>query len=209
MKSSPLLPLAPSSRRRTTSSRRSKSWQRNGTVLNLMALSIALSYLFSCHAFHSASSLWSSPTPRISAAAPKLMRTMSNMIPHGGKFRATAVTVQGQKAHDEMEQGGFSHNTALCCSNSRLFPQKMSPARRRVHPLTRMMMATNDSAPVTDNDQSNRPLHVKVWHSLRNILARLWVSILTILSLFISSLVDKVLTHILILDSSCNWNATY
>lgn len=186
--SSPLLQLAASStsRGRSTSSQRSKSWRRNVSILNLMGLSIALSYLFSCHAFHSASSLLSSPTPRISAAAPPL-RSMSNMIPQsrgvivGRKFRATAIAVQGRKPDDEMEQGSFSQNSAQCCSNSRLFPQKiMSPTRsrssRRVHPLT-MMMSTNDSSPVTDNDPSNRPLHVKVWHSLRNILARLWVSI--------------------------------
>jgi hypothetical protein len=148
------------------------------SFVKMMSISFAFSYLLSCHAFQSFT------FSRITTRA--LSRTSINMIAHkegvGRQFRTIAVVVQGQKDNVEIEHGDFSRKLAKCCSNSRLFPQKQSSIRRRsmgMQPM--MMMAANDSSPMSDNNQSNKvsshsPLHVKVWNSLRNIMARLWVS---------------------------------
>ena len=174
-----------------TSSRQLKrrSWQYNISLMKMMSISFSFSYLLSCHAFHSASS-WSFASSGIATGAPS--RTSKNiMIAHpnsregvGRQFRTTAVVVQGQKDNVEIEHDDFSRNLAKCYSNSRLFPQKQSSTRRRgrrMQPNLMMMMAANDSSPMSDNNLLNKvsshsPLHVKVWNSLRNILARLWVS---------------------------------
>ena len=166
-----------------TSSRqlRHHSCQCNISLMKMMSILFAFSYLLSCHAFYSASS-WSSFTcSRIAAGAPS--RTSNNRFAHpsregvGRQFRTTAVVVQGQKDNVKIEHGDFS---AKFCSNSRLFPQNQTLTRRRsrMHSsMMMMMMAANDSSPMTENNLSNKvSSHVKVWNSLRNTSARLWVS---------------------------------
>jgi hypothetical protein len=171
-----------------TSSRQLKlkrhSWQCNSSLVKMMSISFAFSYLLSCHAFRSSWSLTSS-----GIATRATSRTSINVIAHpssrqgvGRQFRTIAVVVQGQKDNVEIEHGDFSRKLAKCCSISSLFPQRQSSTRRRsmgMQPI--MMMAANDSSPTSDNTLSNEvsshsPLHVKVWNSLRSILARLWVS---------------------------------
>lgn len=175
----------------TTSSRQLKRRARqcNRSLMKIMSISFAFSYLLSCHAFHSASS-WSFTSSAIATGAPS--RTSYNiMITHpssrewvGRQFLTTAVVVQGKKDNVEMEHDDFRRNLAKCYSNSRLFPPEQSSTRRRgrrMQPNLMMMMAVNDSSPMSDKNLSNKvsshsPLHLKVWNSLRNILARLWVS---------------------------------
>ena len=148
---------------------RHSSWQCNVSVLKLMNISLALSYLLSCQAFHSVSSLLS--TQRISTMAPS---RVSTMIPQssgvGRQFRSTAaaVQVQGQTNYVGLEHGEI----AKCCSHGRLFPHPITPtrSRRRMHQIT-MMVSNDNSSPVANNDRRNN-----VWRSIRTILARLWVS---------------------------------
>ena len=145
-----------------TSAKRPQSYQCYVSVIKLMSLSIALSYISSCHAFHS--TLSRTLIPRISMEAPLRMTS-----------HPRAVELDA----DMMSHGSFIRDRNLgSCSKSRLFSQRQVPTKsmRRLLPV---MKIANDPTPESSNkvlDKSHRPLHIRVWNSIREILARLWVS---------------------------------